>query len=369
MNNLITSQKEAVFLLGLILGFLILFFFQPTDSKNQKFEELALGNENTPFFAENNGHKIHCQDFFDIANCLKDIYQIDKNNDIYLWLGNSQLHAINQYKSGQNSASLKLHKKLIKNNKYLITFSQPNANLQEHYVLFSYLVNKFNIEKLILPVVFDDMREDEIRQSLKGVFTDKETEELLSKSDFGKRIINFYRHEYSSTNNDYVSIQENSENFLESFFSSNFKLWEDRPILRGQLFNFLYQFRNWLFNINPTSTRKMILPRYKKNFEALLSILDLAKSKHIEPILYIAPIRSDLKLPYNLNEYNSFKKELFSLSTKHNFELHNLESLIPPEYWGTKDATSIKKKKEIDFMHFQESGHKVLANKIFKVLN
>ena len=37
----------------------------------------------------------------------------------------------------------------------IITFSQPNANLQEHYVLFEYLRHRLPVRTLILPLVFD----------------------------------------------------------------------------------------------------------------------------------------------------------------------------------------------------------------------
>ena len=51
--------------------------------------------------------------------------------------------------------------------------------------------------------------------------------------------------------------------------------------LRGDLFNELYQIRNYIFQINPSSTRNMIPGHYLKNFQALEDLLSISNSKSI----------------------------------------------------------------------------------------
>ena len=51
----------------------------------------------------------------------------------------------------------------------------------------------------------------------------------------------------------------------------------------------------------------------------------------------------------------------------HNFTYLNFENLIPNNLWG-EYKNRFNKKKEIDFMHFKEQGHIILANKIFSLL-
>ena len=53
--------------------------------------------------------------------------------------------------------------KLINKNYFLLTLSQPNANLQEHYILYR-INNLINIDVLVLPIVFDDLRETNLRR-------------------------------------------------------------------------------------------------------------------------------------------------------------------------------------------------------------
>ena len=43
----------------------------------------------------------------------------------------------------------------------------------------------------------------------------------------------------------------------------------------------------------------------------------------------------------------------------------SLEDLVPNNFWGQKASTNLKKNLEVDFMHFQENGHTILAKKIY----
>ena len=70
-----------------------------------------------------------------------------------MWLGNSQLHAINDYRDGQKTSPMIFFKKAKKQKQYVLSLSQPNANLQEHLILTAHLVEKLPIEYLILPIV------------------------------------------------------------------------------------------------------------------------------------------------------------------------------------------------------------------------
>ena len=87
-----------------------------------------------------------------------------------MWLGNSQLHAINQMSENDEPASALLSRKLLSDSTYLLTMSQANANLQEHYVILNYISKLIPLDILILPVVFDDLREIGLRQGVKELF-------------------------------------------------------------------------------------------------------------------------------------------------------------------------------------------------------
>ena len=94
-------------------------------------------------------------------------------------------------------------------------------------------------------------------------------------------------------------------------------------------------------------------------------ILNLAIENEVEVATYIAPIRNDIKIPYKISEYETFKKEIENIAKKYKIYFTSLENLVPSEFWGTKASTSLKKQGEVDFMHFQAEGHRLLAEAVF----
>ena len=88
---------------------------------------------------------------------------------------------------------------------------------------------------------------------------------------------------------------------------------------------------------------------------------------NIPCILYIAPIRQDLEIPYYKNEYEEFKKETLSIANTHKIKFLNLEKIVPPKYWGYKEI--FENSFEYDFMHFKEEGHKILVDTLVKYLD
>ena len=76
-------------------------------------------------------------------------------------------------------------------------------------------------------------------------------------------------------------------------------------------------------------------------------------------------MRNDVKVPYELDEYENFKAEIVLIAKKNGVRFANLEYIVPAEFWGTQDSTNLGMDKELDFMHFQAGGHKLLASAIY----
>ena len=118
-----------------------------------------------------------------------------------------------------------------------------------------------------------------------------------------------------------------------------------RDSLIGQLYGNLYLLRNSIFGIKATTTRKIIKGRYANNINALKDILSLAIENEVNVIVYIPPIRNDIKIPYNISQYINFKHEINEITKHYETNFANLENLIPAKYWGKKASTSLKRKK------------------------
>lgn len=366
------KNSNLSFLIGIILGIILLYLFLPIKSSNIDFDQLALGKENKTVWANYNDKTIHCNNLKSIDYCLKDYKAQNKELPVTIWFGNSQLHAINQYNLGDESAALHLHRNLIKHNIYTLTFSQANANLQEHYLYFTYLLNKFPIKTLILPIFFDDMREDQIRDNFINILNDPIFFEKNNKTLTGKNLISRLSNKDLAGNISEVeekNLQSNFENFFDKKLSKIWKLWSKRGELRSNLYTKLYHLRNSVLGINASTTRRIIPGRYAKNLQAYRDILNLANENNIKVLVYIPPIRNDIKIPYDVEKYNKFKKTIKEIANEKKVWFFSLENLVPSEFWGRKPSTNLEEEYEVDFMHFKAEGHRLLADAIFFEIN
>ena len=369
----IISWKAIHLAIPVIIGVMIvisglLFSFS---GEKTNFDEIALGKETQSLFSSYKDFLIHCNHLEDAYMCLEGVQQRNLSKSA-LWLGNSQVHAVNKLQAGQENAPPILFRFLQKTGIDLITFSQPNANLQEHYVLFEYLKKRLlNLQLLILPVVFDDLREDGIRLEIAQAFIDVNIKTTLEQTEIGHKILVTHS-ENVNIGEDMPALkdtfQERSEKILNNWLNNHSSLWASRPEIRGNLLLSLYLLRNTVFGIKATSKRRMIRSRYSNNMAALLAIIDSAKVSNIEILLYIVPIRNDVEIPYVLKEYNTFKEEIKQLSIDENIAFINLETLVASKFWGLKASTIVGGTPELDFMHFQALGHELLADALFKAI-
>ena len=368
MKNNIFNQNRLSILIGLLMGIFLLDIFSSNIGTEINFEEFALGKNTKAIMASVKGKKIHCNDLKNLNLCIEG-YKIDKNNSpVIIWLGNSQLHAINQNQLGNETAAPQIHRFLKEFNFHTLTLSQANANLQEHYLLFAYLLDRFPIKTLILPIVFDDMREDQIRSNIENILKDQNSLKKINETLTGKSLISRFNDKNLADNHSNVlddTMQKGFENSIDEKLGKIWPLWTKRDILRGELFGKLYLLRNSIFGIKATNTRKMIKGKYIKNRNAYQDILSLALDNKVEVLVYIPPIRSDIKIPYDLTEYNNFKKEIKDIAEEYKVYFTSLENLVPSEFWGKKASTNLRDEDEIDFMHFQAEGHRLLAEAIF----
>ena len=348
------------------LALSLLFSRQSTD-----FANLALAEENTSLYASNDGYPIHCKGIEDAPACIEG-HEARGKKPLVLWFGNSQLHAINQFEPGQENAPPLLFRRFLETGLDLLTFSQPNANLQEHLVLFQYLRTRLPLNAFILPLVFDDMRETGLRTDIAMALDDAKTTRLMEQREIGRKILAQAQSTGTtvdaimSDKSDFKALkdttQEKTEQALNHWLDEHCVHWAVRAEARGTLLWRLFYLRNRLLGITAQTARPLIPGRREQNMMALEEILRVAKREGIRVFTYIVPIRNDVTIPYVPDEYAEFKAEADELARRYGAVFANLENLVPAGYWGTKDATDTGSGQELDFMHFQATGHQMLAN-------
>ena len=228
----------------------------------------------------------------------------------------------------------------------------PNATLGEFNLIYNSLKKcNLKINFLIIPIFLDDTRIDTIRGEVDSLKNDlckfQTTKENIEKSGNLRKLNNAL---------------QNKVRILESLESLNSKLRID-----------IYKLRNSVFNIKPSSKRKIKKAAYIKNLDYLNKILIDRKSNKLKTLIYIPPLLNASgkgEIPYNRIEYKNFKNQVEDLCSNYlNCYFYNLESIVPNSLWGFKESTSFNKNnlKEIDFMHFTFEGHKILANNFLKI--
>lgn len=313
--------------------------------RNDMFQDLSYIDKNIKVVCNQKDNE---RDKISIKSCLK--FQSEKKN--ILWIGNSQLYTINQPNKDDRSQVIISAKNLHKKNINLKVLAYPNINLYEMNVLYKFVNSNIKVDTLIIPLFFDDTRERGVRSDIR---------KLLGLEE--KKINNF-----KNINNEKKNLNNQLEEKILNSFQKCCNWRQATESLKVRISVFFYNLRNFVFNIKPSSVRRLILSSYKENTHALEKILLLSKRNKIKVLGYIPPIRNDVPIPYNSKEYNYFKNDMQQKFKKYSFKLINLEKIVPNNEWGSKESTSFGKKEEIDFMHFKFKGHQLVSKKILEEL-
>ena len=361
------GEGLLVLLVAAALG--AFFLWIVAGDRQTQFQDLALGEETTSVYASVDGRRIHCANPKNADACIDGIRRRALPSRV-LWLGNSQLHGVNKAMSGDRNAVAVLFDTIASNHAIdAVAFSQPNANLQEHYVLFEYLNQRIHFDILVLALVFDDTRETGIRSEFANSLADPAVARGLGMSAIGRQLLANHSDKLATGNDDDVAglkgtLQERSELYLNDLLAERWSFWRRRSQARGAIYNGLYKTRNTVFGISPQSKRRLIPGYYAQNLAALDAILARATASDIRVIAYIAPIRQDIESPYVASEYRAFKREAELRIKRHGQVFADLETLVPGEFWGFTGASLLGGKKGPDFMHFQAAGHRLLGRAV-----
>lgn len=367
-------SKNIQSLLGLVLAVLIgLVALYAYSRKNIQAEDFALGKENFHGVETWNGLAFTGSSIEDIAKVVNGHASAlagpnSQSRKYIVWLGNSQLHYINQIKDGDHLAPY-WFRRLAACPECIVPLglSLPNANFQEYFVLSQYASERLPIGALVLEVVFDDLREDSLRSDFSKILS-VDLRGDVGRFPVGKEILALAdtQSTKSADSNETQGldgfVQKNVEETLTKGLGGVWPLWKERANLRTGFLTDLYLLRNWALDIKPTTVRKMIKPRYERNMLALEAILSDYRQKRVPVVMYVAPIRQDHPLPYDLAHYDRWKQELQVLAGSYSATFVSLEKLVPNGMWGTYYED------DVDFMHFQGGGHKLVAEALFPIV-
>jgi hypothetical protein len=360
----------VIFMISFFGGVFILklFFSNSTDLTN-----FALGNKTVTYWAKDaKDNLIHISTIDSIGNnTIINSWNQAGQKKVLLVLGNSQTHSINQKNINEFTYVEMLNKRFDLH--YVIANTFPNASLQDFFISYKYWTKVLPVKVIVIPLFLDDMRElngityDFYPQLVNNNFQFEENDNLLIKklnnsfSTLREKKIKFEK------NYENLTTQDKVEKNLNFWLENNSIIWNNRNNAQGLLFGKLYELRNTIFNIKANTVRRMLPEKYTDNMTALELLIKDAKKNDIKLFLYVPPIRKDVKIPYNPNEYNLYKAQLQIIKNMYPNTVYykDFDNIVPGKYFGFKASTSFGKEKyEIDFMHFQFIGHKILFDSL-----
>ena len=364
------SRHALILLLALILA---IFLLRLGFNGDRDFENAALGTMTVSYQAkDSSGSPIHT--IKQRTAEVESMRNYAKGDSVIFFLGNSQTHSINQKNSGEVTYPELISRRDLTHP--VLANSLPNANLQEFFALLSWWNNSISIKEVVIPVFMDDLREDGLRQDFMRGLTRENyflpASDVPLMIDWNNQLQMFLPKEASGEIGPAESAtpQDRVEKALNEWLSKRSQTWRNRPNARGDLFMKLYQWRNKAFGIKATSKRKMIPARMNRNLQALDMLIEFTSENDIDVLLYVPPIRQDVEVPYDLNEYKNFISDLDQLAANNeHVRYKNWEHIVPADLWGMKASTNGSDEPELDFMHFQFAGHEILADSILNVLS
>jgi hypothetical protein len=349
--------RLVALLLGAILGVSLVGVFYQT---RRDGDEISLGPQQFTIAATWRGEQIAGKSLTD--------YEAGWPTDTppgpsALWLGNSQVHTINQFEQGMQTAPHHASEAL---GWAVRCLSLPNASLQEHLVVTAWALDQRTPDHLVLALVYDDLREDGLRPRMDLLATEGALATLRT-SGIGSGLASELEAMLGGARDDGLatsadSFQDRSEAALENALSAAWPLWRARGDVLASVKYDMVQFRNLVFGIDPTTKRRMIPVLFDKNMEALDAILSLAAREGVRTLVYIAPLRQDIEPPYDLEAYGLWKDEIRSIAEAAGASYADLDSIVPGPEWGTIGE------EQLDFMHFRVGGHVVLGEAVARLL-
>jgi hypothetical protein len=352
--------------LGALLAGLWLLQLHGRGERAADFEAQALGRRTVSHFAALGDTPIHCRDLRDAELCLAG-HAHRGARPVVLWLGNSQLHAVNEYEPGDETSASLLWPSLAADELDLLTFSQPNANLQEHLVLYAWLADRLPLRALVLPLVFDDCRESGVRGSLTAALDDPGVRARLQRLEIGAKILEDNRRSgrRGSLAALHGTLQQPVEAAMVQWLDVRIPLWEERSRTRAAIVLGLYELRNAALGIDASAVRHALPGRQALNLAAAEALLRDARERRIATLVYLAPLRGDVRPRHVPSEYAAFVREAAALAARTGARFADLQAAIPVEAWGSgpdEDGAAA------DVQHFAEQGHAQLARSVGREL-
>jgi hypothetical protein len=364
--NRISSTSLFIGLLGGIL------LFSELATRNRSFNpaDAGLGLNTTPHVATVRGRQL--SDYATSPQLRETIQKLRKEHrPVALWLGASQLHAVNRYHPGDQIAVYYANERALARGSQLayVQVSMGNANLNE--LLGVYLtLRAANLvpQHLIVAMTYDDLREIGIRAIVLSTLpeiTDTDVERWGAGLQ-SLRAARALRDAQPEPVRRTVTTDTPQE-ALETLLVRNLQIWWPPYALRNTLrARVILESQIALSRVMGHLAQRRVPPIPPDletwNEEALASLLRIAREDGVGILLYKPPHpQRPGPFYHDRAAYDKFFQDLERASQQQGFRYRDLETIVPVDEWGVTNEG------RPDVFHFTDRGHRRLGEAIDKV--
>jgi len=295
----------------------------------------------------------------------------DSGKRVALWMGASQLHAINKINAGDELAVFYANQAAARRGADLIhvQLSNPNANLNEFLVGYLRLRKEGLLpDLLVLGLTYDDLREPGIRRAILETAPEPllTQEEIVSSAGLenidAARAMAALRGKQSIQVPDDIQgspqqrLEEELTRLMEEYFPAYRARGKILAAAEVSMLQFFFSLRSDL-----TRTRVPPIPEDQKawNLRALDTLLELAQRDGVAVLVYKAPHRPEEPVFYHdQTSYDRFFEVSESRFRSEGIHYVDLQEIVPSVHWG------FLRSGVPDVFHFRVDGHRLLGSHV-----
>ena len=281
--------------------------------------------------------------------------------------GMSQMHSINDHQPGDQYICQWLDDALAPKGTRVWGLAAPNLNNEEAVFQMVSLVADpaTHPTTFIYGLCFDKMRNIDLRPGYQN-FLRRRPAFVEAYESAARRFAEQYPAASAKMIQNLEELRRASQQQDESFearlrqHTEGFvPLVASRKDLNSQAQVKLFELRNKLLNIKPTSKRPMIQSRFEMNWQFLQMLNAIARENGVQLIFYIIPLNPQGDNPYIPAEYAAYKERCEKFCVQEHIPFANFENIVPAEDWGFFMGGP-------DFKHFRGIAHKKTAAAILE---
>jgi len=236
------AARVAAFVVAMALGLCAVWWL--FSGEREDFAAAGLGVNTTVH--EDSLHygsrRVICSSLDDLGQCLSALPPSDTRKRV-LWLGWSQLYAINDYHAGERTGPSLLAETLDPAGIDLIAVAMPNINPREELLVYEYVRRRIALSGVIVPAWLQGMKQEGIRPTWAAALADPQVRAALARLPSGASILAASAAEVKSAQEIGQKAQQPSaettqarvEGWLTTRLADRFALWRLRGQAQGRI--------------------------------------------------------------------------------------------------------------------------------------